>query len=143
MRRLAWLPLLLAGMVLGHSPTMRVTQAWSRATPPGAPVGVAYFTIENSGTEDTLLGITCALAARVEMHATSTVGGLMQMRKEDTLQIPANSSVRFEPGGRHAMLLGLKQPLTEGQPIALTLLFKNAGAVSIEATVVGLGAGPP
>ncbi len=130
----------LAGQSLG---TLVVTRAWSRSTPPGISVGVAYFEIVNSGAADTLLSIESPLAQRVEMHATTTVDGLMQMRQVQSAAVPPGGRVVFEPSGLHAMLIGLKQPLKEGERLPLTLIFRHAGTVRVEAVIRGLGTETP
>jgi protein SCO1/2 len=117
-----------------------VQRAWSRATPPGTTVGVAYFDIINSGAADELIGMESAVAQRVEMHATSMAGGMMQMRQAQSVAIPAAGRVAFSPSGLHAMLLQLKQPLKEGELVPLTLMFRHAGRVQVMAVVQGLDA---
>jgi len=121
-------------------PSVTVTRAWSRATPPGATVGVAYFEIVNSGAGDELTGIDSPAAQRVEMHSTTMNGGLMQMRQTDSVAVPAHGRVAFEPQGLHAMLIALRKPLKEGDRLALTLTFRHAGKVDVTAVVQGLGA---
>jgi periplasmic copper chaperone A len=119
--------------------TLVVVNAWSRATAPGAPVGVAYFDIVNSGGQDALLHIETPVAPQVEMHSTATVGGLMQMRRVLSVEVPAHGRVRFEPNGLHAMLIELVRPLKKGDRFPLTLMFQHAGPVRVEAIVQDLG----
>ncbi|MGO9931748.1 MAG: copper chaperone PCu(A)C [Steroidobacteraceae bacterium] len=119
--------------------TLVVVNAWSRATAPGAPVGVAYFEIVNSGGPDALIHIETPVAQRVEMHSMATVGGLMQMRRVLSEDVPAHGRVRFEPNGLHAMLIDLVQPLKKGDHFELTLTFQHAGSVRVEAIVQDLG----
>jgi copper(I)-binding protein len=119
--------------------TLVVVNAWSRATAPGAPVGVAYFDIVNSGGQDALLHIETPVAPQVEMHSTATVGGLMQMRRVLSVEVPAHGRVRFEPNGLHAMLIDLVRPLKKGDRFPLTLMFQHAGPVRVEAIVQDLG----
>jgi copper(I)-binding protein len=40
----------------------------------------------------------------------------------------------------HMMMLGLKQPLVEGQAIPLTFVFKGAGKIEVMAPVAKVGA---
>jgi copper(I)-binding protein len=119
--------------------SLAVVRAWSRSTAPGASVGVAYFEIVNAGAADTLVRIECPLAQRVEMHSTAIIDGMMQMRPTPTVEIPAGGRVVFKPGGLHAMLIELKAPLEEGRRVPLTLVFRHAGSVRIEAIIQGLG----
>jgi copper(I)-binding protein len=116
-----------------------VVNAWSRATAPGAPIGVAYFEIVNSGGQDTLIHIDTPVARQVEMHSMATVGGLMQMRQLLTVDVPVHGRVRFEPGGPHAMLIDLVRPLKKGDRFELTLTFRHSGPVRVEAIVQDLG----
>jgi protein SCO1/2 len=121
------------------SESIRVAGAWSRATAPGASVGVVYFEVINSGPADTLLTIECPAAQRVEMHATTRTDGIMKMRPVSSADIPARGRLSFQPGGLHAMLIGLKQPLEEGGRLPLTLVFQRAGKLRFEAAIQGLG----
>ena len=41
----------------------------------------------------------------------------------------------LKPGGLHIMLIGLKQPLVEGQSFKLLLDFEKAGKVPVEVQV--------
>lgn len=113
--RLTWLSILmLSTSVMAVEPpagSLVVVRAWSRATAPGAPVGVAYFEIVNSGGQDALIHIETPVARQVEMHSMATVGGLMQMRRVLSVDVPAHGRVRFEPNGLHAMLIDLVRPL--------------------------------
>jgi periplasmic copper chaperone A len=119
------------------APGLSVAHAWARATPPGIGVGAAYFEITNTGEADELLAISTPVAQRVEMHATTMQGGLMQMRQVLKVAVPARGTLRFAPSGLHAMLLGLKQPLAAGQQVPLRLTLKQAGAIEVQATVLG------
>ncbi|MBC7984030.1 MAG: copper chaperone PCu(A)C, partial [Candidatus Obscuribacterales bacterium] len=118
---------------------MEVTNAWARATPPGVTTGAVYLVIHNRGPQtDTLLSASTAGAARVEMHLSALVGGVMRMRAKETIAIDAGHTVRFEPGGLHFMLLDLKAPLRVGDRFPMTLQFSRAGSVSVEVHVHGV-----
>lgn len=126
-----------------HAGALIVSQPWSRATPPGAPTGVAYLDIVNKGPADTLVRIESPVAREVQMHTSYTEGGMMRMRLVASLEIPEDGRVQFKPGGLHLMLVGLTQPLKEGDRFALTLVFQRTGPVRAEAIVQGLGAASP
>ena len=117
-----------------------VAHAWARATPPGLAVGAAYFDIINSGAADTLLALESPVAGRVEVHSSKIEGGMMTMRPEPALAIPAGGRVAFSPGHLHTMLLDLHQPLVQGTVFELTLIFRHAGRVSVPVTVRKLDA---
>jgi hypothetical protein len=131
--------------------SIMIDQPWSPATPPGAKTAAAYMTIMNHGsTADTLLGGSTPVAATLEIHETSTTGGVMSMRAVPRgLTVPAGSTVSMIPrAGYHFMLTGLKAPLKQGARIPATLNFAKAGAVNVEFVVAAIGAqglasGPP
>ena len=61
----------------------------------------------------------------IEVHEMIVVEGMMEMREVEDLNIPANGQIRFEPGGKHLMLMGPKEHLTTGQKVDMTLVFKS------------------
>jgi len=118
-----------------------VEKPWARATPKGAEVGSGYLAIQNKGaTSDRLTGGTADFGA-VEIHQMSSANGVSQMRElKDGVNIPANGSVAFSPGGYHLMFTHLTHPLTKGESVKATLNFEHAGAVEVEFSVMGIGA---
>jgi copper(I)-binding protein len=122
-----------------------VRDAWSRATPGGAKVGVGYLTIANTGANpDRLVSLTSDIAEHTELHEMSMDGAMMKMRQvTDGLAIPAGGSVTLAPNGYHLMFLGLKQPLKEGETVTATLGFEKAGPIAVTFDVRGIGAAAP
>ena len=115
---------------------LTVTDAWSRSTPPGVTVGVAYFTLKNeTGKSDRLLKISSPVAGRVQVHRTEILDGIARMREVAVLHVAAGETVKFEPNGMHLMLMGLKKPLVEGQAFELNLVFEVAGAKKVRVAV--------
>jgi copper(I)-binding protein len=142
-RNLPWIHLVLAlgvaipGAVSAQS--VQVVDAWSRPTPPGMDVGVAYFTINNAGKSDRLLRVSSPVAKRAEMHESSLKGGVMRMDGLSSVAIGSGAPTSFEPSGKHVMLLGLKRSLREGDVFPLVLTFANAGKVETKVRVRGTG----
>jgi copper(I)-binding protein len=67
--------LLLSACSSGGSASISVTDPWVRATPASAGVGVAYMTIQNTGSAaDTLVGASSPVANAVEIHETMVMG---------------------------------------------------------------------
>jgi periplasmic copper chaperone A len=122
-----------------------ITQAWSRATPGGAQVAGGYLTIENKGSvPDRLISGSTEAAKRVEIHEMALANGIMTMRPmDDGLMIEPGKTVKFAPGGRHLMLVGLAGPLTEGEQVPVSLKFELAGKVVVPLAVQGIGAQAP
>ena len=46
--------------------------------------------------------------------------------------------IEMKPGGYHIMLMGLAEPLKEGDEVDLTLTFEKAGEVKVTARVGGV-----
>ena len=138
-RTLLLLSLYVGSSAAAEPPT--VSNAWIRATPPGARTAAAYLTITSSGTADRLLGATTPAAGAVEIHAHVAEAGLQRMVRVEELTLPAGESVRLEPGGLHLMLIGIALPLVPGTNVAFALRFETAGTVEIELPVVDARAG--
>jgi periplasmic copper chaperone A len=121
-----------------------VTHPWVRATPGGAVNGAAFLEIKTGpGAADRLIEASSPVATRVEIHTHIVDGNVMRMRRVENLPVAGGGSVVLKPGGDHIMLMGLRQPLKEGELVKLTLVFEKAGAIDIEATVEPIGAAGP
>ncbi len=119
---------------------LQVMDVWSRATPPTAKVGAAYFRVENSSSSaDMLIGVASPIAERIEMHTHIMKDGMMMMMQLESVEVPADGTLEFKPGGNHVMLVGLEHSLLEGERFPLTLKFKDAGSLELIVTVRGLG----
>ena len=103
---------------------------------------VAVYADILANRADTLRSISTSIAERADMHATLEEQGMMQMRPLAAIPIAAGEQVRFEPGGNHIMLSGLRQVLPAGTQFPLTLHFAVAGDVAISVQVVAPGAAP-
>lgn len=121
-----------------------ITAAWARATPPGGKVGAAYINIENrSDTEERLLGAASPAAGSVSVHETVEEDGIAKMRPLPSLSVARGATLEMKPGGIHLMLTGLSAPLREGEQIAVTLQFEDAGSVTVPVEVMPLGSAGP
>jgi periplasmic copper chaperone A len=121
---------------------LRISAAWARATPKGAPVGGGYLKITNTGTApDRLIGGSSDTAMRFEIHNMSMDNGVMKMRPvESGIEIKPGQTVELKPGGYHVMFVGLKKPFEQGDHVKATLKFEKAGDVRVDFTVEGIGA---
>jgi copper(I)-binding protein len=139
--------LLHAGTVWPHSHEkgeIQVRHPWSRATPPGAKVGVGYLEIRNTGSQpDRLLSATTSVAKRVEMHVTEHAGEVAKMRQLRIFEIPGRERLELRPGGAHLMLVDLVEPLKKGERFNMTLRFERAGELEVQFEVQELGSRKP
>jgi hypothetical protein len=121
---------------------VQVVHAWSRATIPGQ-TGVIYLTINDTGAPDRLTSVASPVAASAALHESFSENGVSKMREVAGLAVSPGTPVTLAPGGYHIMLMGLKQPLKQGDAFPVTLTFEKAGPVTATVTVEKPGAGAP
>lgn len=116
-----------------------IMDPYARATFPMAQSGAVYLTIENTGeTERTVSAVSVAedIASEAQIHTTDMRGDMMQMRQvTEGIVLAAGTTVSFEPGSYHIMLMGLKQGLSEGDTVPLTLTMANGETITVNAAV--------
>ena len=117
---------------------LQVSHAWIRATPPGAPVGAAYFSLHNRGTHPIrVVGIQTKLAQSAEIHQSFTQNGREQMRPvTEGLAVAPGQSVDLKPGSYHVMLMGLDHPLVAGTAGVMTLLLDDGSRLDTSVPVL-------
>lgn len=117
-----------------HAGGIVISQPFARATTPGARVAAAYLQLENTGkTPITLVSATSPVCGKVELHTMSMEGGIMRMRQiTDGVTIQPGGTASLEPGGMHLMLMDLRQQLTPGTEVAITLTFNGAPSQTLK-----------
>ncbi len=98
---------------------------------------VTYLTLINLSGADQLLSVTSPAARRIELiqhNGTATGPGRLLPR----LAIPAHATLSLSPFGSDIVLIN-PATLTFGQMLPLTFTFRNAGRVTVEATVTAPG----
>ncbi|MBI5958857.1 MAG: copper chaperone PCu(A)C [Chloroflexi bacterium] len=125
-----------------------IKDAWVRATIPigdteGADSGMgrvsgAFMMIENSTDQAERLirvEIPTEIASVVEIHETTMMGDVMQMRPVEGIDVPAGGSAELKPGSFHVMLLGVQKDLNPGDTVSLTLVFESGKTLTVDAAV--------
>lgn len=135
---------------------LTVERAWSRTTPAAATTGVVYLEI-TSPDDDTIVGaaVPADIAGSAELHETMAAGesghshggdtadttdnsassGEMVMEPLDSVELPADSTVVFEPGGLHIMLIDLAAPLELDEEFTLTLTLGSGDQIDVDVVV--------
>lgn len=117
-------------------PELKLQDGWVRASLPGVNNSVGFMTLHNMLPVDvTLVGVVCTVANSCELHQHTHVGGKMRMEKVDRLIIPASGVLKLSTGGYHVMLLGLRQPVQDGQTVELELLLDGRQSVKLDLPV--------
>ncbi len=99
----------------------------------GAMAAAGYMGISNMGDHpDRLIGVETPAAQSAMLHQSMVdANGVASMAHVEALEIPAQDTVVLEPGGYHIMLMGLTQPLVEGQMVPGVLVFEQAGRIEM------------
>src|SRR4051794_26137367 len=120
-----------------------VTMPWTRAAGQNG-TGAGFLAIANRGTlPDRLVGASTPVARVTEIHTHIREGDVLRMRPVEAVDLPPGGTVTLQPGGFHLMMIGLKDPLIQGQSVPLTLRFERAGEVKVMLAVQPAGARGP
>ena len=103
---------------------MKVTGGWVRSTVAGQKGSGAFMTI-TANEAVRLIGVSSPVAGVAEVHEMKMDGDVMKMRAMPVLELPAGRTVELKPGGYHLMLMDLKQSLTVGSTVPVTLMFSD------------------
>ena len=102
---------------------------------PGMHMSAGYFTLTNNGDEPlTITHVSSPQFEAVEMHETIVEDGISRMKPLGDLAIPPSSSVVFEPGGKHLMLM---RPRDDLETVSLAIHTGDAIVLTINVTPEG------
>lgn len=126
-------PLFAAGTA---ADSVTASEPYVRMVPPGQKVTGAFVVFKNADDKDHKVVKAESAAANVtELHTHVSEGGMMKMRPVKDIEIKAKGETALKPGGLHIMLIDLKQPLKEGENVAISLTFEDGSSRKIEAPV--------
>jgi copper(I)-binding protein len=116
--------------------TLQVRDAWIPQAPPVADVMAAYFEIANTGDKAvTVTGVSCAAFNGVMMHKTIIKDGMSRMVHQGDLTVAPKSTVKFQRGGLHLMLMGPKHGFKVGDKVPMVLETRDKQHIKFEAVV--------
>lgn len=123
-----------------HLSTIHIYNVMARPAPLAGGNGAIYFAMHNGGDASVrLIGGESPAAEAVEIHTTENDNGVMRMRQlEDGIELGPDEAAELQPGGMHLMLIGLTEPLAEGDTVELTLHFEGADDLSISVPVMAM-----
>lgn len=112
----------MAGCGGDAGPPLAVTDVTVLRPLPGLQMSAGYFTIENRDqTAVVVTSVGSPQFSRVEMHETVTENDISRMQSIPELRVEPGERIRFEPGGKHLMLMGPDETLD-----TVTLNFYSA-----------------
>jgi copper(I)-binding protein len=103
---------------------LAVDEPWVRGTVEGQTGSGAYMRL-TSREDAQLVGVSSAVADRVELHEMRVVNDMMTMRRVERLALPANKTVSLEHD-YHVMFIGLRRQLHTGENVTLHLQLLDA-----------------
>ena len=105
--------------------TVKVDNAWVRATAPGQKVAGGFMSL-TADADMTLVGGSSPVSKSLELHFMKMENGVMEMRQMKEIPLPKGKTVSLEPGDLHLMFIGLKGQIKPGQKVPVTLFVKGA-----------------
>ena len=111
--------------VSAQAESVQIRDGWVRSTVPGQKGSGAFMKITAKESVQ-LTGVSSPVAGVAEVHEMKMEGDVMKMRAVPVLELAAGSTVELKPGGYHLMLMDLKQSLTVGSTVPVTLMFRDA-----------------
>ncbi len=128
-------------LLLGSTPShandkLEASYAWVRPTIGDSKTTALYLNLNNYGDSgDALVGVSTPVAANCQVHQSIAENGIVRMMKLPELPLPPVTVVVLEPKSTHIMVMGLTKPLRLGDLIPVTLRFRVARDVTINAVV--------
>ena len=127
----------------GQGPVLAAHDAVVKLNPIEGNPSALYFTVHGGPQATTLEDVLSPSAIRVAMHdnVRDPATGMVSMKPLVRVPIPADTDVRFAPGGKHVMLYGINLPARRLNEIDLTFVFGNGERVAVTASMQGMGDG--
>jgi copper(I)-binding protein len=122
---------------LAEDAKLMIMDPYARASTPSSTSGAIFLEVMNHGEADRLIGAstTAAGATQLHTHQEDANGVIKMIHVDEGFEIPAGGTLELKRGGKHVMLMGLTGPLEQGDTVPLTLIFEQAGEISVEVPV--------
>lgn len=117
---------------------LRLDHPYAVPSAVGESDGKAYLRgIKNSGAQaDRLLGASTPVAAQVRLHSLKPDANGLRAVAVNAIELPAKTTTLLRHTGDYQLsLMGLKNPLRDGDQFDLTLNFERAGTQAVKVWV--------
>ena len=119
---------------------LQIQHAQARASIPGQFNSAAYFLVKNEGLQThALVSVSSPAAKMVQIHRSFIENGMAKMQQIEELSVKPNEQQELKPGGLHVMLMGLVNPLLEGELLPLKLTFEDGSEMFMELPIKHIG----
>ncbi len=150
MRQFA-IPLLISALAMSacqKSAIENVTEAVVQLPAVAGRPGVAYFTLTGGATANRLMQVSSPQIVKIELHESKMMSPSTDSRQavmtmapiEAGVEVPAGGVVKFEPGGKHAMLFDINPKIGPGAKMKLSFTYSNGRMIEVDADVKAAGA---
>ena len=103
-----------------------VRDAWIREAPPGVGVMAGYMELRNNRSRPHVLVAASSSGFEIAtIHRTIIKDGIAGMVHAPQVELAANASLIFAPGGYHLMLMTPKRTLRAGDAVVINLEFRG------------------
>jgi copper(I)-binding protein len=107
--------------------------AWMRPAPAGAQAARVYVDIKSDRSLD-LVGARTPVAKSVAIVHVGRIGDESTEKVVKTFAVLGGTTTRLAYLGDHLRLVGVTRDVGNGDPVPLTLVFKEAGGKTVEAS---------
>jgi copper(I)-binding protein len=118
---------------LVHGAEVTLKNAWMRPAPAGAASARAYVDI-GSDASLVLTGASTPMASKVEIVLVKRLGDPESEEVVPSLAVLAGATTRLAYLGDHLRLVDVTRSLANGDPVPLTLTFKDTAGRPVKAT---------
>ena len=115
-----------------------VDNAYARFSTSMSQSGAAFMELHNHGSADCrVTGARSTVSERTELHThvIDAAGVARMVQVEDGFAVPAGGTHVLTRGADHVMLIGLPQPLSQGQSVGITFIFEDGSEFAFEVPV--------
>ena len=129
--------LMSATVVQAVANDVSIANGWLRFIVPDRPAA-GYFDL-NNGTDAAikLIGASSPGCGQLMLHQSRNVNGVETMAPVQSVEVPAQGSVSFAPGGYHLMCMSPTAKLSSGNSVPITLKFANGRTITADFAVRG------
>ncbi|CAM4140205.1 copper chaperone PCu(A)C [Campylobacter armoricus] len=122
---------MLATFILANEIT--IEDPYVRQTPPNSKTTAFFLELKNNSDKDIkLVKAQSSLSDTTEIHDHIMENGKKMMVQIPQITIKANSSTQLKPGGKHIMVLNLKENITSQTKANLTLYFDDNSTIELK-----------
>lgn len=121
---------------LSENGLLEVSSVWARMSPKEADTTSVFFEVwSNADEADELVSASSPVAGTILLRRGQWKGLNFFNKESGRIRIKAGTRTSFKPGTYEVTLTDLRTPVGVGSTFPVTLNFKEAGTITVEATV--------